>query len=368
MPRTFATPGAIIATADPHTASKPAKSCRALLKVVQLVRFHTKLYAVADTRDKEEATVQVEIAATIMTDLIDPNVEVERLCTGFTFIEGPIWNSREQCLYFSDMPGDVRRRWSAAEGVREVRRPSNKCNGMTYDAEGNLYVCEHATSRVVKETPSGEIVVVASRWQGRALNSPNDIVLRSDNTIYFSDPTYGRMPVFGVERNQELTFQGVYRVASSGELFLEADDFEQPNGLCFAPGERLLYVNDSPRAHIRVFDIAADGALSNSRIFADHIGTGELAGGIVDGRKCDERGNIWVTGPRGLWVFDAAGQHLGVVRMPEHAGNLNWGGVHWDELYCACSTSIYRVKLKVRGNPAGYMTPRQQPEDRDARH
>lgn len=193
--------------------------------------------------------MQVEIAAPAMSELIDPDVEVERLCTGFTFTEGPIWNPREQCLYFSDMPADVRRGWSAAEGVREVRRPSNKCNGLTYDAEGNLYVCEHATSRVVKETPSGETVVVASHWQGSALNSPNDIVLRSDNTIYFSDPTYGRMPVFGLERNQELTFQGVFRVVPSGELFLEADDFAQPNGLCFAPGERLLYVNDSPRAH-----------------------------------------------------------------------------------------------------------------------
>jgi len=300
-----------------------------------------------------DETVEVNDAGLLR--LIDRNAPVEQLCTGFKFSEGPIWNQREQCLYFSDMPGDVRRRWSAAGGVVEVRNPSNKCNGMTYDAVGNLYVCEHVTSALIKESPGGERKVLATHWEDRELNSPNDVVVRSDGNVYFTDPTYGRMPGFGLERKQSLDFQGVYRVSVGEALHREADDFDQPNGLCFSPDERTLYVNDTTRAHIRAFDVAADGALSRSRIFADRIGSGDYSEGVVDGMKCDEHGNIYVTGPRGIWVLDVQGRHLGVIRMPEIAGNLNWGGRDWDDLYCACSTSIYRVRMKVRGNPVAYM-------------
>jgi gluconolactonase len=288
--------------------------------------------------------------------LVDADGPVEQICTGFRFAEGPIWNPAEQCLYFSDMPNDIRRRWSAVDGVVEVRNPSNKCNGMTYDGAGNLYVCEHVTSSLVRETPAGDRQVLATHWQGKELNSPNDVVVRSEGSVYFTDPTYGRMPVFGLERKQDLDVQGVYRLAPDGTLHREADDFDQPNGLCFSPDERLLYVNDTTRAHIRAFDVTAEGALSGGRVFAEHIGTGDYAEGVVDGMKCDEHGNVYVTGPRGIWVISAAGAPLGVIRMPEIAGNLNWGGREWNELYCACSTSIYRMRMKVRGNPVAYMT------------
>jgi gluconolactonase len=287
--------------------------------------------------------------------VIDRDAQVEQVCTGFRFSEGPIWNPQEQCLYFSDMPNDIRRRWTPGGGVVEVRNPSNKCNGMTYDGAGNLYVCEHVTSSLVMETPAGERKVLATHWEGRELNSPNDVVVRSDGTIYFTDPTYGRMPVFGLERKPELDVQGVYRITPGGTLHRDADDFHQPNGLCLAPDETLLYVNDSTRAHIRAFDVAADGSLANSRVFAGQIGTGDYDEGVVDGMKCDEQGNVYVTGPRGIWVFNASGKHLGVIRMPEIAGNLNWGGRDWRDLYCTCSTSIYRVRMKVRGNPVAYM-------------
>src|SRR6478672_576645 len=207
--------------------------------------------------------------------LIDRDAPVEQLCTGFRFSEGPIWNPREQCLYFSDMPNDIRRRWSPHEGVVEVRNPSNKCNGMTYDEAGNLYVCEHVTSSLVMETPAGERKVLATHWQGKELNSPNDVVVRSDGAVYFTDPTYGRMPVFGLERKPDLDFRGVYRLSRDGRLHNEAKDFDQPNGLCFSPDEQILYVNDTTRAHIRAFDVASDGSLSGSRVFAEHIGTGD---------------------------------------------------------------------------------------------
>ncbi len=147
-------------------------------------------------------------------DLVDLEAPVEPIATGFKFTEGPIWHPLERYLLFSDMPGDVRRRWDPARGVAEVRRPSHKCNGMTYDADLNLIVCEHATSSLVREQPDGRREILASRFEGKELNSPNDVCVRSDGSIYFTDPWYGRMPGFGVERPRELGFQGVYRVTT----------------------------------------------------------------------------------------------------------------------------------------------------------
>ena len=189
--------------------------------------------------------------------LIDVYAPVAQLGTGFTFTEGPIWHPAEHYLLFSDMPADVRRRWDARGGVREVRRPSNKHNGMTYDAELNLVVCEHATSSLVRER-GGQREVLASHFEGRELNSPNDVCVRSDGSIYFSDPWYGRMPVYGVERPRQLGFQGVYRVPPAGgapQLLVERTRFEQPNGLCFSPDEKTLYVNDTVTCMIWAFDV-----------------------------------------------------------------------------------------------------------------
>jgi gluconolactonase len=257
------------------------------------------------------------------------------------------------------MPGDVRRRWSEEGGVEEVMRPSNKCNGMVYDAEGNLLVCEHVTSSLVRESPDGRRETIASHYRGKELNSPNDVITRSDGTIYFSDPWYGRMPVFGEERERQLGFQGVYRIAPGGgepELVVGEDEFEQPNGICFSPDESLLYINDTPRAHIKVFEVATDGSLLNGRMFFDGIGSGVIEEGIPDGMKCDERGNIWVTGPGGVWVISAEGEHLGVIEVPENTGNLTWGDDDWKSLYIPSSTSLYRVRTKVASNRLPYMS------------
>src|ERR671930_1452967 len=242
----------------------------------------------------------VVVNSDALREFVDVDAEVERIGTGFTFTEGPVWNAAGELLLFSDMPGDVRRRWSEADGVREVMRPANKCNGMVYDADGNLLVCEHSTSSLVRERPGGEREAIATHFRGKELNSPNDVVTRSDGTIYFSDPWYGRMPVFGVERERELGFQGVYKLAPGGgevELVVGEDEFEMPNGLCFSPDESLLYINDTPNALIRVYDVAADGSLSGGRVFRDGIGDGVVEHGVVDGMKCDAGGNIWVSGP-----------------------------------------------------------------------
>ena len=305
----------------------------------------------------------VQVNAQAFLELVDEDAELERLGTGFTFTEGPIWNPAGYLL-FSDMPGDVRRRWDAETGVTEVANPSNKGNGMTLDNEGRLVVCEHVTSSVVRMDPDGTgsgREVLATHYERRELNSPNDVVVKSDGAIYFTDPTYGRMPGFGIEREQDLDFQGVYRIPpGGGDPQLLVDDFAQPNGLCFSTDESLLYINDTERAHIRVFDVQPDGSIANSRVLADGIGTASLEiGDLVDGMKLDERGNVWVTGPGGVCVFNPDGEHIGTVEVPENVGNLNWarppGGPDWNCLFIAASSSVYRIQCKVSGNRLPYM-------------
>jgi gluconolactonase len=281
------------------------------------------------------------------SELVDEHAPVRQLGSGFTFTEGPIWHPRDGYLLFSDMPGDVRRRWDRA-GVREVARPSNKGNGLTYDADLNLLVCEHATSCVARIRPDGTREVIASHYEGRELNSPNDLCVKSDGTIWFSDPWYGRMPVYGVERPRELGFQGVYRVRPGEEPTLVVDRylFTMPNGLCFSPDERRLYVNDTEQANIRVFDVGEGNRLGNGRIFASGL-KDTLKPGVPDGMKCDALGNVWVTAPGGLWVYAADGTLLGKVSIPELPANLHWGGPDWRTLFVTASTSLYAVDVKV---------------------
>ena len=186
---------------------------------------------------------------------------------------------------------------------------------MTYDADLNLLVCEHVTSSLVKESPDGTREIIAQEFEGEELNSPNDVCVHSSGAIYFSDPWYGRMPGFGQPRKRRLGFQGVYRIAPGGgdpELIVGRDEFEMPNGICFNPDETLFYINDTPGAYIKVYDAAPDGSISNGRMFFEGVGSGVIEEGIPDGMKCDERGNIWVTGPGGIWVISPVG------RAPRH--------------------------------------------------
>jgi gluconolactonase len=301
--------------------------------------------------------LSIEMKSEQLAELVDPDAEVQQVATGFTFTEGPLWNREGEYLLFSDMPGDVRRRWSERGGVTELRRPNNKGNGMVYDAEGNLLVCEHVTSSLVRERPDGVRETLAYHYRGKYLNSPNDVITRSDGTIYFTDPGYGRVPGFGIPREQELSFQGVYRIGPEGgdpELVVAQDEFNQPNGLCFTPGESQLYINDTDKALIRIYDVGEDGTLANGRVFFEGIGSGVIEEGIPDGMKVDERGNVWVTGPRGVWVISPEGEHLGIVEIPENVGNIAWGGPDWKMLYIPSSTSLYRVPTKVASDHLPY--------------
>ncbi len=291
-------------------------------------------------------------------ELLDPEAEVQKLAGGFTFTEGPIWHPTEHYLLFSDMPGDVRRKYTPDGAIEEVMRPSNKCNGMTYDVDHNLIVCEHVTSSLVRENTDGTREILASHFEGKELNSPNDVVVASDGSIYFSDPWFGRMPVFGEERERDLGWQGVFRVPPDGgnlQLMVDRDEFEQPNGLCFSPDESLLYINDTPRALISVYDVNPDGSLADGRLFFDGIGTGVIEEGIPDGMKCDALGNIWVTGPGGVWVISNNAEHLGVISIPENVGNLTWGGPDWRTLFMPSSTSLYSISTKVGPRREPYM-------------
>jgi len=293
-------------------------------------------------------------------ELVDVYAPVGQVGTGFTFTEGPIWHPEEHNLLFSDMPADVRRRWDQHGGVKEVLRPANKCNGMTYDADLNLIVCEHATSSLVREWADGRREVLASHFEGQELNSPNDVCVHSSGAIYFSDPWYGRKPGFGVERPRQLGFQGVYRVAPGGgppKLLVERYLFDQPNGLCFSPDERRLYVNDTEQALIRVFDVESDGSLSNARLFATGIKS-EVESGRPDGMKCDARGNVWCTGPGGIWVFSPGGDLMGKLRIPEQSANFNWGGADWRTLYITATSSVYALPTKVGPRNEPYMQAR----------
>jgi len=291
-----------------------------------------------------------------LRSLVDENAALRVLASGFSFTEGPIWHPRDHYLLFSDIPPGIRRRWDA-NGASVALAPSNKGNGMTYDHGLNLLVCEHATSSVARIS-GGRREVLASHFEGKELNSPNDIVVAADGAVWFSDPTYGRMPVFGVERPCQLDFRGVYRIPPGGgalELVVEKSMFTQPNGLCFSPDEKRLYINDTDQANIRVFDVEG-GKLTNMRVFASGIADEAQPGRRPDGMKCDAMGNIWCTGPDGLWVYAPDGRLLGKIAVPEMVANLHWGGDGWRTLFITASTSLYALNTKVGPHKESFMS------------
>jgi gluconolactonase len=289
----------------------------------------------------------VEIRDSRFASVVGKSVAVEKLATGFLFTEGPLWHARDRYLLFSDMPGDHLRRWSASGGVTTFRKPCNQSNGLAWDRDGRLIACEHAASRLTRTEANGDITVLASTYNGMELNSPNDAVVKSDGAIYFSDPTYGRDEGYGNPRPVQLDFRGVYRVAPGGRsLSLLIDDFGQPNGLCFSLDEKQLYVNDTVRQHIRLFEVLADGNLANGRVWAQTTGEGP---GAPDGMKIDRAGNIYCCGPGGIHVFAPDATCLGVIRMPEYTANFCFGDDDLSSLYITASTSIYRLRVNTPG-------------------
>lgn len=293
----------------------------------------------------------IEIRNSKLTNIIPTTPTFERIATGFDFLEGPIWHPGEQSLIFSDILGNSIYRWTENEGLEKLRRNSYMANGNAYDHQGRIVTCEHATSRVTRTdfASGGELEVLATHYEGQQLNSPNDIVVKRDETIYFTDPTSGRSAGYGVPREPELPFSGVYRLdPDSKALTLLIDDFAKPNGLCFSADESLLFVNDTIRQHIRVFDLFADGTVGNGRLFANLTGNEP---GVADGMKIDQAGNVYSCGPGGIHIFDAEGTNLGIIKPPEYTANFVFGGADFCTLYITASTSIYRTRVKIPGYP-----------------
>lgn len=294
--------------------------------------------------------MNVEFREPRFSSVVGAEVDFDRVATGFLFTEGPLWHPTEHCLLFSDMPGDHLRRWSQKDGITTFRKPSNMSNGLAWDRAGNVLACEHATSQVTRRDPSGRITPIATHYQGKQLNSPNDIVRAPDGSIYFTDPPYGRVEFYGVKREQELSFQGVYRVgADPKKPTLLVDDFDRPNGLCFSLDHRRLFINDTARKHIRVFDISAKGTLTGGRVWVETTGEGA---GAPDGMKIDSAGDVYCCGPGGIHVFAPDALCLGVIRVPEYTANMAWGNADFRSLYITASTSLYRIRVQVPGLPS----------------
>ncbi|MEI6653807.1 MAG: SMP-30/gluconolactonase/LRE family protein [Verrucomicrobiota bacterium] len=267
---------------------------------------------------------------------LDFTAPIEKLGGDFKFTEGPLWVAAQNQLLFSDIPAN-RMVGFKAGSFATFRAPSNNSNGLTLDKQGRLLACEHGTRRVTRTEADGTLTVLAERYENKRLNSPNDVVVRSDGAIYFTDPPYGVK-----QEERELDFQGVYRISPDGKsLTLLARDFIKPNGLAFTPDEKILYVNDTEGGHIRAFDVAADGTLSNSRVFAKTPGP--------DGMKVDSAGNVYCTSGPGVMVFDATGKHLGTFSMAEQPANCAFGDADWKSLYMTCRTGLYRVRLALPG-------------------
>jgi len=280
------------------------------------------------------------------------SVALEELHTGCRWAEGPVWFGDAQQLVWSDIPNQRMMRWVPDGGVSVFRAPSNFTNGNTRDRQGRLISCEHGTRRVTRTETDGSITVLADSYQGRRLNSPNDVIVRSDDTIWFTDPTYGILSDYeGYQAAPEQPTRNVYRLdPATGDLAVVVSDFLQPNGLAFSPDETKLYVadsgashDDSAARHIRVFDIGDDGALTSDRVFCN------IDNGIPDGIRVDVRGNVWSSAADGVHCFAPDGTLIGKIKVPQTVANLTFGGPRRNRLFITATQSLYAIYLTTTG-------------------
>ena len=285
-------------------------------------------------------------------DLILPNAWVEKLYTGCLWAEGPVYFRDGDFLVWSDIPNNRMMRWVPGLGVAVFRADANYSNGNTRDGEGRLITCEHGGRRVTRTEPDGRITVIADRYQGKRLNSPNDVVVASDGGVWFTDPTYGIHSNYEGHRGEsEIGACHVYRWdPRSHEVAVVADDFLKPNGIAFSPDESLLYVADTGATHhadgphhIRVFDVVDGRSLVNGRLFA------EINPGLADGFRLDEFGNIWTSAGDGVHCYSPQGHLLGKILIPEVVANLCFGGPKKNRLFITATTSLYAVYVAVAG-------------------
>jgi len=293
--------------------------------------------------------MSIEYLDAAMRGIVPSDAQLELVQDGFGFLEGPVWDRRTGSLLFSDIPAQTVYQYRPGQGAGVHRKEEHYPNANTFTPDGRLLTCEHSGRRVVREEHDGTVTPLATHYEGLRLNSPNDLVCRGDGTIFFTDPPYGLSAPHGVPADQELPFCGLYRLDRDGRLTLLADDFDRPNGLAFSPDERVLYVADTARSHIRSFTVGADGRLSNDRVFVELHGTGR---GRPDGLKVDREGRVYCTGPGGVWVIGRDTELLGRIRVPRQTANLAWADSDWQTLYLTASDALYRIRLAVAGIPA----------------
>lgn len=292
-----------------------------------------------------------EVSDPRFTRYLPGNCRLERLATGFRWAEGPVYFADGNYLLFSDIPNNRMLRWTEEGGISSFRYPSHHSNGNTRDKQGRLVTCEHRSRRVTRTEYDGSITVLADSYEGKRLNSPNDVVVKSDDSVWFTDPTYGILTDYEGERAEpEIASCNVYRLDADGTLEIVADDFVMPNGIAFSPDESLLYLSDTGRSHhdngphhIRCFDVTKNRHLRNGRLFV------EIEPGGPDGFRLDVDGNVWTSAGDGVHCYSPAGDLLGKIRVPETVANLTFGGPKRNRLYITATTSLYAIYTGQNG-------------------
>ncbi len=303
--------------------------------------FAIALLTVSTAPAQDRRTFELQALSPTFWNLVDHNARLETVATGFGFTEGPMWDPAG-FLYVSDETINKIFRVEADGKKTEVIALGDP-DGNTFDRQHRLIDCASVLRAIIEVTPDGKYKILADRFEGKKLNSPNDVIVGPDGAIYFTDPTLDLV----AGEKQELPFQGVFRLDDQGNLRLLTKDLTQPNGLAFSPDGKLFYVDDDDKRNIRVFDVATDGSLNHGRVFGEE--PGGQHDGVPDGIKVDKEGNLFVTGPKGIWVWDAKGNHLGTIVVPEQPANLTWGDKDYKTLYITATTSVYRLKMKTQG-------------------